>query len=86
MYDEWEKVQKALENPKYKWRTVTGVATATGLDPITVVSSISNHPDIVIQSTIPSTNGEELFTTRKHYREKSSVLEVIVSSIKNKVE
>ncbi len=86
MSDEWEKIQKALEDPKYKWRTINGVSTATGLDPVTVVSSISNHPHIVIQSTIPSTNGEELFTTREHYREKSSLFEVVVSSIKNKVE
>ena len=86
MSDEWEKILKALEDPKYKWRTVRGVSTATGIDPVTVVNSMSNHPHIIIQSAIPTASGEELFTTRNHYREKSSTWELISNSIKNKVE
>jgi hypothetical protein len=86
MSEEWEKIRKALEDPKYKWRTIEGVVKSTGLDATTVVSSISNYQDQVVKSTVPSTTGSELFTTRKHYREKSSAWEKIASSIKNKVE
>ena len=86
MDDEWELIQKALENSDYKWRTLDGVAKETGLDNVTVVSSMSNHSDLVIQSSIPSKTGAELFTTRNHYKEKSSVIDRILNSVTNKVE
>ncbi|MCG7867002.1 MAG: hypothetical protein N0E59_10735 [Candidatus Thiodiazotropha taylori] len=86
MDEDWLKIQKALENPKYKWRTVEGVAKETGLETVTVVSSLSNHNDLVIQSSIPSNTGADLFTTRDHYREKSTIFSRVMSSITNKVE
>lgn len=86
MDEEWLKIQRALENPKYKWRTIDGVANETGLDTVTIVSSLTNHSDTIIQSSIPSNTGAELYTTRDHYREKSTILSRVMSSLTNKVE
>lgn len=86
MSDEWNKIRKTLENPQYKWRTIEGIAKETGYGFITVVSSLSAHPDLVIKSTIPSTNGQDLFTTRDHYRQKSTLWERVEGAITNKVQ
>lgn len=86
MSDEWEKIKKALENPNFKWRTLEGVAKETGYGFTTVVSSLSTHSDQVVKSTIPSTTGQELYTTRDHYLQKSTLWERFESAITNKVQ
>lgn len=83
--NEWQSIKQALENPNFKWRTISGVAKETGLPPITIVNSLSQHVDYVIRSSIPSTNGEDLFTTREHYQEKSTLWDRIENIITNKV-
>ena len=84
MSDEWGQLLKALENSKYKWRTLNGISKETGLDVQIVKDRIDKHLDIIIKSSIPSENGEDLYTTRSHYRNKSSFLEKIKSSIINR--
>jgi hypothetical protein len=86
MSNEWELIKKALENPKFKWRTIEGVAEETSLDPITVVNTIGANQDTIIKSSITSIDGKDLFTTRKYYKSKSSPWQIITSSIINKVE
>lgn len=86
MSDEWTRIRQALENPNFKWRTVDGIAKETGFPSPTVVSSLSHHSDLVIRSTIPSTTGLDLFTTRDHYHEKSTLWERFESVVTNKVQ
>jgi hypothetical protein len=83
---EWPKVQTALENEKYKWRTIEGIVKETGLDAVTVVGSLSANASVVIKSTISDKDGRDLFTTKEHYREKSSLWERFQSVLTNKVE
>ena len=86
MSDEWEKIKRALENQNYKWRTLEGIAKDTGVSIPTVVSSLSYHGDLVIRSTIPSTTGQDLYTTRNHYLEKSTLWDRFESAVTNKVQ
>lgn len=86
MSDEWENIRQALENPNFKWRTLEGVAKETGYDFTTLVSSLSTHDNLVVKSTIPSTTGQELYTTRHHYLKKSTLWERFESAITNKVQ
>ena len=86
MDEEWKEIKKSLENPNYKWRTIDGVAKATGLDSVTVVSSLSNYSDIIVKSSIPSKDGKDLYTTRDHYEETSSTFSLFISSLKNRTE
>jgi hypothetical protein len=69
-----QKVLRALENPEWEWRTVTGVAAETGLDPEEVVGILEESPDEVIRSEVPDARGRPLYTTRRHYRRTQNVL------------
>ncbi|WP_124706406.1 hypothetical protein [Sulfuriferula multivorans] len=85
-WPEWPTVQTALESPRFKWRTIEGIAKETKLDAVTVVGSLSANASVVIKSTIPDQEGRDLFTTKDHYREKSSLWERLESAITNKVQ
>ena len=80
-----QQVITALENPKYKWRTVQGVAKETGLSKAVVESVIKkNTQGEIIQSPIFSVKGDQLYTTRKHYRNKASPFERLHAAFINR--
>jgi len=76
----------ALENPKYKWRTISGVAKESGVSQETVLEIISQNRDLIVQSSIPSIKGEDLYTTRNHYREFASSAQKIFGALKNRID
>jgi hypothetical protein len=84
-WPQWPIVQSALENDRYKWRTVEGLVKETGLDAVTIVGSMSANDAVVLRSSIPDKTGRDLFTTKDHYKEKSSYWERLQSVITNKV-
>jgi len=65
--EEMRKVLSAFNNQEHKWRTVRGVSVETGLSAPKVVAVIAGNRDKLLQSDIPSTQGEELYTTRDRY-------------------
>ncbi len=77
-------VRAALENPKYKWRTVNGVAKEAGLDEVTAKRVITELGEQVVRSSIPSKTGEELYTTRRHYRESEGFLARMAAILRNR--
>lgn len=81
---QWDLIISALENPKYKWRTINGISKEINIDSDIIEKELHRHADIIIKSSIPSTHGEDLYTTRDHYRKKSSIIQRITSSIINK--
>jgi hypothetical protein len=86
MTEEWAKIKEALENPKFKWRTIEGITKDTGIDKALVVGIISKHEDDIVKSSIPSKMGEGLFTTRNRYKELATPWQKIKSAIRNQVE
>lgn len=84
MSNDWDKILKALENPDYKWRTLKGISKDTGIEPDIIKKEIYSNLDSIIKSSIPSEDGEDLYTSRPHYRKKSSFFDKLTSSIKNK--
>ena len=42
-----EATRKALNNPRYTWRTVAGICKETGLPPETVIEAFGALPDLV---------------------------------------
>lgn len=83
--EQTHEVIKALENPKYEWRTNSGIAKDTGLDPEVVLQAISELADQVVRSSILSTDGRELFTTRSHFRKKSSFPERFLVAMRGRL-
>ncbi len=84
MSNDWNQIIKALENPKYKWRTIKGISKETGIDPEIIKKEIYNNLDLIIKSSIPSKGRDDLYTSRPHYRKKSTIFERITSSIINR--
>ena len=81
--DELSQCLAALENPKYKWRTVDGVSRETGIPTETVRQLLESVPDKVIRSRIPDLEGRVLYTTRRHYRRTNSPLVRIMDSFRS---
>ncbi len=86
--DDVERVIKELENANYKYRTVQGVASAAGLEQKTVKRIIDWLGDegVVMQSSGDDPDGNALYTTRSHYRQKSSFWERFRASLRNRAD
>jgi len=76
-----KRVIAALEGPKYLWRTIPGISTETGLSESDVTASIRDNQDVILEASNKSAKGYPLYTTRKHYKEKASVFNRIISGV-----
>lgn len=79
-------VLKALAKPEFKWRTIKGVAKETGLSPEIVMRIVRDASDKVVRASSPSPEGEALYTTREHFRERASIAEKVIGAIKNRAD
>lgn len=59
---EEEKIVAALKDERWDYRTVSGVARATGLDEQVVCTFLETRKDLVWKSAIPDRNGRDLYT------------------------
>jgi len=80
-----DKITIALESPRYKWRTLNGIAKESGLPINVVVNVLTTNTDTFLRSSTPAKSGEPLFTTRKHYLETASSGEKILGALKNRI-
>ena len=78
---EWDDVVHALENPKYKWRTVRGVAKRVKGSEDEVLQVLNEHANEIIRSSIPAESGEDLYTTRRHYKRMTPFFDKVLSSL-----
>lgn len=79
------RVFDALENKDYKFRTIQGVVKATGLTEPEVVEVLLMAKSDIVTAYRKSSSGESLITTRKHYREKSTLTEKVIGAVINRV-
>ena len=77
-------VLAALAKREFKWRTVAGVAKETGLAQDLVKLALTEAADKIVRSSIPSADGQDLYTTREHFRESASPVEKLLGAIKNR--
>jgi predicted transcriptional regulator len=84
--DDQQKVIRALEDEKFKWRTVPGIAKSTNLDEATVRSMINQlaSEGRVLKSSVDAADGSELFTTREHFKQNASVWSRLRSAFQNR--
>jgi hypothetical protein len=79
-------VAAALENPKFRWRTIGGIAKETGIDPADVGATLAKEVGAtVLVAPVPSKDGEKLYSTRKRVLETASLGEKLVGAFKNRV-
>ena len=67
-------ILEALEKPEWEWRTVEGLSTETGIPLDEVLQILENSPEEVILSSRPGPKGRPLYTSRRHYTQKQSLL------------
>ncbi|MEN5208101.1 hypothetical protein ABE493_08270 [Stenotrophomonas terrae] len=79
------KVINAMNNNRYRWRTIGGISKEVGLPQDVVVKVISLNSDSVVRAPALSNKGEPLFTTREHLLEKATIGEKILGAFKNRV-
>ncbi|MDG5814951.1 hypothetical protein QA601_07680 [Chitinispirillales bacterium ANBcel5] len=84
-HSELEKVLRALENKKYRWRTIQGIAEEECMSAERVECVIHANKEKIVRSSLKSEKGETLYTTRRHYKQNASVCERIVASFKNRI-
>jgi hypothetical protein len=83
--DVLKKVIAALENPKYKWRTIGGIAKETRLTADAVVNVLTSAAETIVRSSVPSKDGDALFTTRARFRQSASVAERLRGAFTNRL-
>lgn len=81
----YSKVKKALEDNRYKYRTLKGVARSAGVSIEQVNKEIISHPKEVVILSRKNQSGERLYTTRKHYSKKASTGEKLMGALINGV-
>lgn len=86
MKDATQSVLAALNDSKYKWRTISGISKATGLSPEKVKETINLNGDLIIQSSALSPKGEPLFTTREKHSKETSTWSRIGSALRNRAD
>jgi hypothetical protein len=80
-----DRIVRALEDPRYDWRTIEGVANETSISPATVQEVLENLKQEVLRSSIPDESGRNLFTTRRHYRQTHGLGARFLAALSDKV-
>ena len=80
-----QRVIDALEDSRYDWRTVEGVAEQTGVNPSVVRAILKEAEHEIVRSSIPDESGRSLYTTRKHYRQTNGLGTRILSALSDRV-
>lgn len=56
---------EAMSQPRWDFRTIKGIASATGISEIQVQKVVESHPDLIRKSRVPNKMGEALFTLQE---------------------
>ena len=75
----------ALEDDRYDWRTLDGIAEQTALLRAQVRRIIEGLGNTVVRSSIPDEDGRSLYTTRRHYNDTHSIGERLLNALADKV-
>ena len=70
--NEWSRVREALDDPKWDFRTVAGIARDTGLDPKRVKRLLDRHRSEVRQTL--SRDRKKIYTLRSRPRKLREVI------------
>lgn len=86
MKESQEKLLKALEDNRYKWRTIEGITTQTELSADEVEKLLYHliKKEVVIRSELPSVKGQELFTTRNHFKRTTPLSKRLGAAFRNR--
>lgn len=86
MPDEFDekKVFLAFGNPKFKWRTIDGIANEAKVPPDTVRVIVNEKTEQIVKSSVPNAKGEPVFMLREKRRLQTSAFLRLISALKNR--
>ena len=76
-------VVRALEDDRYDWRTIGGIARELGITEAEVLEVFRSMPDDILHAK--TEDGRSVFTTRNHYEKTHSLGDKILSALADKV-
>jgi hypothetical protein len=76
-------VLKALEDERYDWRTISGLARALDVTDNEIVRTLGSVSDQIVRTT--ADDGRILFTTRDHYEKTHGFGDKLLSALADKV-
>lgn len=76
-------VIQALEDERYDWRTVRGLARTLHISEQEITSVLDSSSDQIVRAT--SDDGRRLFTTRSHYQKTHGFGDKLLSALADKV-
>ena len=77
-----DKIKENLEHSSFKWRTAKGIAKDINISTANV-EDILLKSDEFIKSKKPNSHGVPLFTTRKKYKNQTSLFTRVMSTLTN---
>jgi len=78
-------VTDALEDSRYEWRTLEGIAQQTQL-PLAQIREILGYlENEIVRSSVPDETGRDLYTTRRHYKKTHGLGSRILTALSDKV-
>jgi hypothetical protein len=80
-----DQIIRALEDDRYEWRTVDGIAEQIDVPGARVQEILEDLKQVVVRSSIPDELGRSLYTTRKHYRETHGLGARFLDALSDKV-
>lgn len=79
------RIINALEDPRYEWRTIDGLAEQIGISPSQIREILEDLKEELVRSSIRDESGRELYTTRRHYRQTHGLGSRILNALSDKV-
>lgn len=79
------RIKNALEDNRFRYRTIRGVAKSAGVSAEQVSKEIANRPGEIVVLARKNQSGENLYTTRKHYKKKAKFSEKLMGALLNRV-
>ena len=70
----WQRLDKALADPKWDFRTIPGLAKAASLSEEEVQALLEAHSEQVRQSAVPDRHGRALYTLRSRPKKVREIL------------
>ena len=80
-----EPIEGALNNPRYFWRTVDGIANETHLSSVAISHYLDSIAESLIISAVPDSQGRLRYTTLEHYRAHAGILRRVLSTLSDQV-
>lgn len=80
-----DQIIRALEDNRYEWRTLDGVAEQIGIPAAQVQEILESLKQEIVRSSIPDEAGRNLYTTRKHYRDTQGLGAQFLAALSDKI-